>query len=293
MMRDTERSRRGVLGGAGLATGTVLVAAVGRCRARKKKATEGKEKEKGEAQVEVPVTPPEDLMREHAVLERLLLIYEKALAAGSRPADWPMTQLAAATGLIRTFIEDYHEKLEENYIFPRFEKAGKLTDLTAVLLQQHQAGRQVTDAVLRQIKQAGSLPDTQALASNLRAFLRMYRPHAARESTVLFPQIGDRGQTERVRRDGRQIRGDRAPEIRPGRLRRHRAEGRRDREEPRHLRPGLVHAEADVTGGQDLDKVRMASPGATPSRSSIPPGRGNPLWLPRNRAGTGEGSQTR
>jgi hypothetical protein len=33
-------------------------------------------------QEEVPVTPPEDLMREHAVLSRLLLIYEKALAAG-------------------------------------------------------------------------------------------------------------------------------------------------------------------------------------------------------------------
>jgi len=124
------------------------------------------------------------------VLSRLLLIYEKALAAGPRPTDWPMSQLTDAARLIRTFVEDYHEKLEENYIFPRFEKAGRLTDVTAILRQQHEAGRQVTDAITRQMGQAGGAADTQGLANNLRVFLRMYRPHAARESTVLFPQIG-------------------------------------------------------------------------------------------------------
>jgi len=155
-------------------------------------AVSGKEKEaaEGQGKEEVPVTPPEDLMREHAVLSRLLLIYEKTLAAGTRPADWPMSQLADAVQLVRTFIEDYHEKLEEVYIFPQFKKAGRLTDLTAVLLQQHQAGRQLTEAIMGQIGPAGSRSDTKPLASNLIAFIRLYRPHAARESTILFPQIG-------------------------------------------------------------------------------------------------------
>jgi len=185
MMSDGELSRRGVIGRIGLAAGAVLVAATA-VSGKEKKAAEGKEKGKEE----VKVTPPEDLMREHAVLERLLLIYERALSAGSRPADWPMPQLADATRLIRTFIEDYHEKLEEDYIFPQFEKAGRLTDLTDVLRKQHEAGRRVTDAIIGQIKQAGSATDTQALANNLRGFIRLYRPHAARESTILFPQIG-------------------------------------------------------------------------------------------------------
>ena len=178
MMRDRDLSRRDVMRVVGLSAGTVLVAARG---------ASGKEKEaeEGEGKEEVKVAPPEDLMREHAVLSRLLLIYEKALAAGSRPADWPMTELTAAARVVRTFIEDYHEKLEEDYIFPRFEKAGTLTDLVAVLRRQHDAGRRVTDAVMQQIGQA----DTRPLASSLGAFLRMYRPHAARESTVLFPQI--------------------------------------------------------------------------------------------------------
>ncbi len=183
MIGDYDLSRRDVIGRAGLSAGTILAATM---------AASGQEKEgaEGQGKEEVPVTPPEDLMREHAVLSRLLLIYERVIAAGSRPSDWPMSRLADAVRLIRTFIEDYHEKLEENYIFPRFQKAGRLTDLTAVLLKQHQAGRQVTDAIVRQIEQAGSLSDTKPLVNNLIMFIRMYRPHAARESTVLFPQIG-------------------------------------------------------------------------------------------------------
>jgi hemerythrin-like domain-containing protein len=182
MTRDCDWSRREMIGRAGLSAGTVLAAAVV-ASGGEKGAAKGKEKE------EVQVTPPEDLMREHAVLERLLLIYERALAGGAKPADGPMDQLTDAVRLVRTFIEDYHEKLEEDHIFPRFEKAGRLTDLTAVLRKQHEAGRQVTDAVVRQMGQAGGTSDTQALANSLRVFIRMYRPHAARESTVLFPEI--------------------------------------------------------------------------------------------------------
>ena len=42
---------------------------------------------------------------------------------------------------MRKFVEDYHEKLEENFIFPEFEKKKKLVDLVKVLREQHQAGR--------------------------------------------------------------------------------------------------------------------------------------------------------
>ncbi len=181
-MSNGHVSRRGMIRRVGFSAATVLAAGVV-ASGQEKEAGEGKDKDA------VEVTPPEDLMREHAVLERLLLIYEKALSAGSRPADWPMNQLADAVRLVRTFIEDYHEKLEEDYIFPRFEKAGQLTDLVAALRQQHEAGRRVTAAIVRQLGQAGSLSDAQPLANSLTAFIRMYRPHAARESTILFPQI--------------------------------------------------------------------------------------------------------
>ena len=41
--------------------------------------------------------------------------------------------LSRAAGIIRHFIEEYHEKLEEQHLFPRFRKAGKLVELVNVL----------------------------------------------------------------------------------------------------------------------------------------------------------------
>ena len=84
-------------------------------------------------------------------------------------------------------IEEYHEKLEESFIFPRMEKAKKLTGLCATLRRQHEAGRAVTADI---VKMCGA-SDDKRLAGLLRVFNRMYRPHAAREDTVLFPAFHD------------------------------------------------------------------------------------------------------
>jgi hemerythrin-like domain-containing protein len=143
---------------------------------------------RAEDQKELKVAPGEDLMREHGVLRRVLLVYDEAvqrLAAGDTP---PLEVVGAGAALIRRVIEDYHEKLEENFLFPLFEKAGKLTQLVAVLRQQHQAGRGVTAEITKLTSsplRAGA--DRVRLADRLQVFARMYRPHAAREDTVLFP----------------------------------------------------------------------------------------------------------
>ena len=50
---------------------------------------------------------------------------------------FPPEVLTSGADLTCRFIEDYHEKLEEDYLFPRFEQAGKLVELTQVLRQQH------------------------------------------------------------------------------------------------------------------------------------------------------------
>jgi hemerythrin-like domain-containing protein len=99
--------------------------------------------------------------------------------------------LASAATIIRDFIEGYHEKLEEDYLFPRFEKARKLTDLVAVLRTQHAAGRQVTQRILAAANAGGFRSERDKLLADLAAFIRMYRPHEAREDTVLFPALHD------------------------------------------------------------------------------------------------------
>jgi hemerythrin-like domain-containing protein len=138
---------------------------------------------------EVDVAPAEDLMREHGLLNRILLIYEEGIRRLEGTADLPQTVLPAAADVIRRFVEDYHEKLEEQHLFPRFEKAGVLVDLVHTLKSQHEAGRGVTAEILR-LAGAGKDPaQRHKLAEELRQFVRMYRPHEAREDTVLFPAL--------------------------------------------------------------------------------------------------------
>jgi len=150
----------------------------------------GKESEKA-VEKEADVTPTEDLMREHGLLNRVLLIYEEAVRRPEGKQDMPPETLAAGAGIIRHFIEDYHEKLEEDYLFPRFEKAHKLVELVKTLREQHQAGRHLT----AQIEQLSTLAtfknadERRTLSQSLHAFIRMYRPHEAREDTVLFPAL--------------------------------------------------------------------------------------------------------
>jgi hemerythrin-like domain-containing protein len=135
------------------------------------------------------VSPPEDLMREHGVLKRVMLVYGEALRRMDANEELPPEPLADSSKIIREFVEDYHEKLEENFLFPRFKKANKLVDLVDVLLQQHQAGRRLTDITMRLATNQAlkNADDRRELADSMRQFIRMYSPHEAREDTVLFP----------------------------------------------------------------------------------------------------------
>jgi hemerythrin-like domain-containing protein len=149
-----------------------------------------KEAPKKEADEEV--TPPEDLMREHGVLDRVLLLYEAGMRKFSSNEDFDSGLLTQSAEIIRDFINNYHEKSEETHVFPRFKKAGKMTDLVDTLLRQHEAGRKVTERIL-QLAPSGrnNSDDRKQLVGSMQSFITMYRPHAAREDTDLFPKLKD------------------------------------------------------------------------------------------------------
>jgi hemerythrin-like domain-containing protein len=147
---------------------------------------EGPQKREGE---EEEVSATEDLMREHGVLRRVLIAYREAERRLRSGVEVPADALVQAGVLVRQFIEDYHERDEEEFIFPPLVKAKRLTNLVVTLKAQHQAGRALTLQVLK-LATPGTVnaPDTRLkLADTLAAFVRMYEPHAAREDTVLFP----------------------------------------------------------------------------------------------------------
>src|SRR6266581_3475088 len=76
------------------------------------------------------VGPTEDLMREHGVLNRVLLVYDHFIYQIDQKQDYKAELVTGAASIIRSFVEDYHERQEEQFLFPRFVKAGVLADLT-------------------------------------------------------------------------------------------------------------------------------------------------------------------
>jgi hemerythrin-like domain-containing protein len=158
-------------------------------------ANEGKEKEASATAVdkekEGGVSATEDLMREHGVLRRALLVYSAAATRlRAKPETIEPGALQRNAKLFRAFGEEYHErKLEEGFIFPAVRKAGgDAATYPDVLVVQHNRGREITDYIIN-VTQGAKLGATNAipLATALEAFVLMYRNHAAREDTIVFP----------------------------------------------------------------------------------------------------------
>jgi hemerythrin-like domain-containing protein len=132
----------------------------------------------------------EDLMREHGVLRRILLVYQQSavkLRSGDA-LDLPILNRAAR--LFRNFGEDYHQRtLEESFIYPTLRKMrGPASQYPDVLIAQHHRGRRITDYILEATARK-RLSRTRAalLAQNFDAFALMYQNHSAREDTLVFP----------------------------------------------------------------------------------------------------------
>lgn len=182
MTTELSMPRRQVLLVTALAAGAALAGCAGNKAAGDDRAKDPRDE----------VDPGEDLMREHGVLSRVMMIYDDAaLRLDTGGLDVDPGVLSQSAGIVKSFIEGYHEKLEEDYLFPRFEKANMHKDLVAILRVQHAVGRNAT-AEIRSLSSGVRIVnpnDRRQLSAAMRRFNRMYRPHAAREDTVLYPAL--------------------------------------------------------------------------------------------------------
>ena len=137
------------------------------------------------------VSPTEDLMREHGLLNRILLIYVNIISRIDTFQTFPVQAVEKSAKLVKSFIEEYHEKLEEEHIFPRLEKANRLVELVKTLKEQHNAGKKLTDYIINHAtdQELKNAPALKKLRDTMQEFITMYRPHEAREDTILFPEF--------------------------------------------------------------------------------------------------------
>ena len=142
-------------------------------------------------EAEPEVTATEDLMREHGVIRRALLVYsELADKIRKSPASVDAAALHKTAQLFRTFGEDYHERmLEEQHIFPIVRRMkGEAAKYPDILIAQHNRGREITEYTLAVTNASKiSVLHAEPLARVFEGFVRMYENHAAREDTIVFP----------------------------------------------------------------------------------------------------------
>jgi hypothetical protein len=172
-------SRRGLLGlgmGLGMAGGLVF-------------ATPVLARETKKAGAEEAATPPEQLMRGHAILARVLLIYEAGLRRAGQGEDIDPAVFSRAAEITKRFIHDHQEKMEEELVYAQFKKAGRMIELVGVLAAQHGAGAKLTDKILAAAPQARNKEPREAMGHDVQALSTMYRPHMAREATDLLPTL--------------------------------------------------------------------------------------------------------
>ncbi|GAB2475693.1 hemerythrin domain-containing protein [Jatrophihabitans fulvus] len=136
----------------------------------------------------VPDVPSanEELMVEHGVLKRVLLCYRAVIDRVDAGRDVPEGVVTDGAQLVLDYVENFHEGLEEAYVFPSVRDAQPA--LVRTLLEQHDRGRRLTASLLGAPARltASARPRVR---QELAAFVRMYEPHEAWEDTVIYPAL--------------------------------------------------------------------------------------------------------
>jgi hemerythrin-like domain-containing protein len=137
----------------------------------------------------VPITATEDLMREHGIVARLMLIYGAGMRRLGQGEDIDPQVFTQAGEIMRDFVHDYHEKNEEEHVFPRFKSAGRMVELVTVLQAQHGACRKLTERVIELAPKSAVKAEREKLVEAMQQTVTLYLPHAAREDTDIFPTL--------------------------------------------------------------------------------------------------------
>lgn len=143
---------------------------------------------------EAEITPSEILARGHGIIDRALLLFQVAALRLEKNEALPTGGLRSLIQLSQKFFHQYHEPLEELYVFPVLDGDAELRPLIKTLQVQHNDGRRISSL----LEDAYHLPAEKTKVQNLesaasiRAFVRMYEAHAAFEDTAVFPALEHR-----------------------------------------------------------------------------------------------------
>jgi hemerythrin-like domain-containing protein len=126
----------------------------------------------------------ETLMRGHGLLLRAVLVYSNIRERLEKGQQADPALILKTVAVIQDYLEGFHEKAEETYIFAPMENANVAFASIQELKVQHGAGFELTQRITALAKAGKQTPE---LAGYLDNFVRMYVHHASWEDTVVFP----------------------------------------------------------------------------------------------------------
>ena len=184
-LRSTSR-RAAIIGGGGLLVGAAAGAGIGLTVAPTSASA-------STAQLDAAAKPTpttEELMVEHGLLKRTILVYREFMRriAANQPVS--RTLVLSSTQVIQDFIHGFHEPLEEGYVFPVVQRT--MPQVIADLLVQHARGREQTQIILTAAGGKASVISGAAshtAAEAMDKFVIMYEPHESWEDTQVFPAL--------------------------------------------------------------------------------------------------------
>jgi hemerythrin-like domain-containing protein len=128
----------------------------------------------------------ETLEREHALIERVLILLGESRQMIARGRTLPAGFAPWAVSFFRDFADHRHHAKEEAILFPLLESRGLARDggPTGVMLHEHELGR---DCVQRMDRAAmATPPDLAAFAAAAAEYGPLLSQHIFKENNVLF-----------------------------------------------------------------------------------------------------------
>jgi hemerythrin-like domain-containing protein len=175
MIGKNALQRRALMGSLGIAGLVIALPAVARDEVKKA--------------ADAVLTPAEILSRNSAVLQRVMLVYENGIRRAVDGEDIDPTVFVQCAEVARDFFHNFHEKAEQELVYPVFTKAGRMVDLVNALSAQQGEGRKLTDRIIDGAPKIHTKEQREALAGDIKSFIDLYRPHLAREETDIFPTL--------------------------------------------------------------------------------------------------------
>lgn len=135
------------------------------------------------------LTPNEDLMQEHGLVGRVILIYRRCIQNIENGVEFDSMHIVNAARIVAHVIHGHHELEEERILFPIVERRKNLGALVSVLVGQHQAARGLTGTIANVATHKRLRDDNQrgVVLNAMREFASMYEPHGVFEDTIVYP----------------------------------------------------------------------------------------------------------